>query len=173
MARRKYKAQLSVAGIENLKKELLDYKNNTLQYKIELLAKTLAEMGVDYAQVNVAKLDAIFTGELINSIHTRYGGSAKGIDVFYVVADSEHAVYVEMGTGIVGAKSSYPGKVPVIYAQGEKIHRTENGKYGWFYQNAEGDWYFTEGMHSRPFMYNASKQLETRVVKTAKEIFRV
>ena len=75
MAKRTFKTDLSVKGIENLKKALLNYKDNTLQQKVDLLAKTLAENGVDIARVNVAKLDAIFTGELISSIHTTYGAS--------------------------------------------------------------------------------------------------
>lgn len=171
MAKRVFKADLSVNGIAQLKKELLNYKNNTLQHKIELLTKRLAEQGVVTAKSNITSLDAIFTGELINSIHTQYGGSAKGTAIFYVVADSEHAVYVELGTGIVGAKKPYKGKLPVMYAQGKTIHHTKNGKYGWFYQDANGDWYFTEGMPSRPFMYETSLELMSIVVRTAKEVF--
>lgn len=172
MAKRVFKTDLSVKGIEQLKKALLNYKNNTLQQKVDLLAKTLAENGVDIAQVNVARLDAIFTGELIASIHTEYGGGSKGTAIFYVVADSEHAVYVEMGTGIVGASKPYPGKLPVVYAQGKTIHHTKDGKYGWFYKDDNGNWYFTEGMPSRPFMYETSLELMSLVVKTAREVFK-
>ena len=119
MAKIVFKTDLSVNGIEKLKKDLLRHKDNTLQHKVDLFAKTLADKGVDIAQVNVARLDAIFTGELISSIHTKYGDSAKGTAIFYVVADSEHAIYVEMGTGIIGASKPYPGKLPAVYAQGK------------------------------------------------------
>ena len=71
MAKRVFKTDLSVKGIEQLKKDLLNYKDNILQHKVDLLSKTLADRGVDIAQTNVARLDAIFTGELINSIHTK------------------------------------------------------------------------------------------------------
>ena len=173
MAKRVFRSDLSVKGIEQLKKDLLDYKNNILQHKVDLLAYRLAELGVDFAQINVARLDAIFTGELISSIHSKYGGSGKGTAIFYVVADSEHAIYVEVGTGIIGAKSPYPGKLPVVYAQGKTIHHTANGKYGWFYQDANGNWYFTEGMPSRPFMYETAIELMGSVVSVAKEVFGV
>lgn len=172
MAKRKFSTDLSVKGIENLKKQLEHYKNKILQQKVDLLAKTLAEKGVDIAQVNVARLDAIFTGELITSIHTQYGGSTKGTAVFYVVADSQHAIYVEMGTGIIGAQKPYPGKLPAMYAQGKTIHYTDDGRYGWFYQDANGDWWFTEGMPSRPFLYETSIELMEKVVETAKEVFK-
>lgn len=172
MAKRVFKTDLSVKGIEQLKKDLLNYKDNILQHKVDLLAKTLADRGVDIAQTNVARLDAIFTGELINSIHTRYGGSSKGTAIFYIVADSDHAIYVEMGSGLIGASKPYPGKLPVVYAQGKTIHHTKNGKYGWFYQDDNGDWYFTEGMPSRPFMYETSLEIMKEVVSVAKDIFK-
>ncbi len=171
MAKKKISVEFSQRGIEQLKRELLDYKD-TLQYKVDLLAKTLAETGVDVARANVARLDAIFTGELIASIHTEYGGSSKGTAIFYIVADSEHAIYVEMGSGLIGASKPYPGKLPVVYAQGKTIHHTKNGKYGWFYQDDNGDWYFTEGMPSRPFMYETSLEIMKKVVSVAKDIFK-
>jgi hypothetical protein len=171
MAKRVFKTDLSVKGIEQLKKDLLNYKNNTLQKKVNLLAQRLAEKGVAIAKSNITTLDAIFTGELLNSIHTRYGGSSKGTAIFYIVADSDHAIYVEMGSGLIGASKPYPGKLPVVYAQGKTIHHTKNGKYGWFYQDDNGEWYFTEGMPSRPFMYETSLELMQLVVKTAKEVF--
>ena len=176
MAKRKFKTDLSVKGIEQLKKNLLNYKDNTLQHKVDLLAKTLADKGVDIAQANVARLDAIFTGELINSIHTRYGGSANGTAIFYVVADSHHAAFVEFGTGQLGLEGGYPYPFPPgidwQYNTGKTIFEIEPGQYGWFYQGDDGQWYFTQGMPSRPFMYETSLQLMQLVVKTAREVFK-
>lgn len=175
MAKRVFKTDLSAKGIEQLKKDLLNYKNNTLQQKVDLLAKRLAEKGVDIAQVNVARLDAIFTGELISSIHTKYGGSAKGTAIFYVVADSHHAAYVEFGTGQLGMEGGYPYPFPEgvdwEYNTGKTIFEISPGQYGWFYPGDDGKWYFTQGMPSRPFMYEASIELMNLVVKTAWEVF--
>ena len=171
MAKYKFTTELSADGIKNLRKELSQYKN-TLQHKANLLAKKLSENGVDIARMQVAKLDAVFTGELISSIEPREGFSNNNVAVFYVVADSEHAIYVEVGTGKVGADYPYPGKLPVIYAQGKTIHHTKNGKYGWFYQNEQGEWFFTEGMESRPFMHETWKELYEPVEKVAKEVFK-
>lgn len=175
MAKRVFKTDLSVKGIEQLKKDLLNYKNNTLQQKVDLLAKRLAEKGVEIAQVNVARLDAIFTGELINSIHTKYGGSAKGTAIFYVVADSHHAAFVEFGTGQLGMEGGYPYPFPEgvdwEYNTGKTIFEISPGQYGWFYPGDDGKWYFTQGMPSRPFMYETSLELMNLVVKTAREVF--
>lgn len=174
MARRVYKSDLSVKGIDNLKKQLLNYKNNILQQKVDLLAKTLAENGVDIARANVAKLDAIFTGELISSISAKYGGSTKGTAIFYIVADSDHAAFVEFGTGQMGQEAPYPYPLPNgvqwDYNTGKKIFEISPGQYGWFYER-DGQWYFTQGMPSRPFMYETSMELQMLIVKTALLIF--
>lgn len=170
MAKKTLKADLSVSSIRNLQKNLIRYQE-WLTNKAAQLAKRLSEIGVDIAQVQIADLDAIFTGELIASVHSKYKDSTKHGDIFAVVADSSHAIYVEMGTGIVGAKHPYPGKLPAIYAQGKTIRQLADGRYGWFYQDDNGDWWFTEGMPSRPFLYNTSLELQKEVVKIAKEVF--
>lgn len=175
MAKRVFKSDLSVKGIENLQKQLLNYKNNILQQKIELLVKTLAEDGVDIARANIAKLDAIFTGELISSISAKYGGSTKGTAIFFIVADSEHAAFVEFGTGQLGKEGAYPYPLPPgiswDYNTGEKIFEIAPGEYGWFYPGNDGKLHFTQGMPSRPFMYETSMELYVKVVSVAKLIF--
>jgi hypothetical protein len=175
MAKRVFKTDLSVKGIEQLKKDLLNYKNNTLQKKVNLLAQRLAEKGVAIAQNNITTLDAIFTGELLNSIQARKGGSVKGTAIFYVVADSRHAVFVEFGSGQLGLEGGYPYPFPEgvdwQYNTGKTIFEISPGQYGWFYPSDDGNWYFTQGMPSRPFMYETSLELMQLVVKTAKEVF--
>ena len=173
--KRVFKTDLSQSGIADLRKQLVDYKNNVLQQKVDLLAKRLAEKGVAIAQTNIATYDAIFTGELISSIEARYGGSTKGSAVFYVVADSRHAVFVEFGTGQLGLEGSYPYPFPEgvewNYNTGKTIFEIENGQYGWFYPAEDGTWRFTQGMPSRPFMYETAVELMTEIAKTAKEVF--
>lgn len=170
MAKRVFKADcLSISSIKQLQRDLTKYRDS-LEYKARLLAETLAERGVEIARVQIADLDAIFTGELIQSIHSEYVTSQKGGAIFAVVADSSHAIYVEMGTGRVGAEHPYPGHLPAVYAQGKTIRQLADGRYGWFYQR-DGQWYFTEGMPSRPFMYNTTMELYQIVAETAKKIF--
>lgn len=177
MAKKTFKTDLSVKGIKNLQKQLIAYQKNDLQQKVDLLAKTLADKGVNFAQVNVARLDAIFTGELISSIHTEFGESGKGKTVFYVVADSSHAVFVEFGTlGSIGGKQEYPYPFPEgvewNYGSGKHIIQRENGEYGWFYKGDDGKVYWSSGMDARPFMYETAMELRQIVEETAKGIFR-
>lgn len=170
MAKKRLKADLSISGIRKLQGEIEKYQNS-LEYKARLLAEKLAEMGVEIARVKISSLDAIFTGDLIQSVHTEYKGSTRVGAIFCVVADSEHAVFVEFGTGIVGQQSPYPGNLPMVYAQGKTIRQLADGRYGWFYPADNGQWYFTEGMPSRPFMYETSLELQKKVVSVAKQVF--
>lgn len=172
MAKKIIKFSLSNKSINEAIKQLEDYRSS-LQYKARMFVERMAEEGVEIARYHIGDLDAVLSGELIQSIHSEYKNSTKDSVTFCVVADSEHALYVELGTGMVGAENPYPGKIPVVYAQGKYIKKTEDGRYYWFYQKEEGgQWYYTEGMPSRPFMYNTSLDLAKIASKIAKEVFR-
>lgn len=167
---------LSVKSIQNAIKQIENYQTS-LNRKAELLAKKLAERGVDVAKSYIVDMDAIFTGELKNSLRAEKKDSDKENFKFAVVADSKHAIFVEVGTGTVGAATPYPGKLPVMYAQGKHFVTLEHsfgkypaGTYGWFYER-DGKVYFTEGMPSRPFMYKTGLDLRKIVGEVAKEVF--
>lgn len=182
MAKKVFKADLSVSSIRKLQDDLRKYQDS-LAYKARLLAEKLSERGVEIARVQIADLDAIFTGELIQSLHSEYKGSTPHGAIFAVVADSKHAIYVEMGTGMIGASNPYPGKLPAVYAQGKTIRQAQEdivvygsvyvkaGEYFWTYIGEDGKAHITKGMPSRPFLYNTSLELYAIVEKTAKELF--
>ena len=92
-----------------------------------------------------------------------------------MVAGTDHAAFVEFGTGIVGKQSPYPYQLPEgvdwQYASGKTIRQLADGRYGWFYPADDGKWYFTEGMPSRPFMYMTAIELCDIVSQTAKVVF--
>lgn len=162
-------------SIQNAIKALRDYENS-LTYKCRLLAKKLAEKGVEVARIEVTSLDAIFTGDLMRSIHAEHIGNIKGGGIWAVVADDESAVFVEFGTlGNLGGKKEYPYTLPEgvqwNYGSGSNIIQLTNGQYGWFYKGDDGKVYWCEGMDSRPFMYLTGIKLEKDVVKAALEVF--
>ena len=176
MAKKVFKTDLSVEGINNLKKELLSYKTDFLQSRLVELVEKLAEKGVEIAKANVTKLDAIFTGELIDSLHSEKGSASKGTAIFYIVTDSKHAAFVEFGTGVVGQNSphkngEYLSKAAWQYATGPKIFTTQDGRVGWIYPTDDGGFRFTEGMKSRPFMYETALELQREFPRIAKEVF--
>lgn len=175
MAKRLFKASLSVSSIRQLQKELERYKDS-LTYKARLLAERLSERGVEIARVEVAELDAIFTGELIESLHSEYQGSTPYGAIFAVVTDSEHAAFVEFGTGQFGEDKPYPYPLPEgvswDYNVGKTIRKNAvTGRYYWFYPGKDGKWHYTEGLPARPFMYLTSLELQKEIVEIAKEVF--
>ena len=162
-------------SIQNAIKALIDYENS-LTYKCRLLAERLAEKGVEVARIEVTSLDAIFTGDLMRSIHAEYIVNIKGGGIWAVVADDKSAVFVEFGTlGSLGGKKEYPYPLPEgvqwNYGSGSNIIQLTNGQYGWFYKGDDGKVYWCEGMDSRPFMYLTGIELEKDVVKAALEVF--
>lgn len=175
MAKKTLKADLSISSIRNLQKELEKYRNS-LTYKARLLAEKLSERGVEIARVQIASLDAIFTGELIQSLHSEYKGSTPYGAIFAIVTDSDHAAFVEFGTGQRGKDTPYPYPLPEgvswDYNVGKTIRQNATtGRYYWFYPSQDGKWHYTEGMPARPFMYLTSMELIREVPKIAKEVF--
>lgn len=169
------KGDLSVSGLKQLQKELDKYKNDVI-YKTQLLAEKLAERGVEIARVKIADYNAIFTGELIQSIHKEYKESGKYGATFIVVTDSKHAAFVEFGTGQYGMDVPYPYPLPEgvswDYAVGKTIRQNpKTGRYYWFYPGKDGKWHYTEGMPARPYMYETSIELMQVVSQVAKEVF--
>lgn len=150
-----------------------NYKDKILKEKIERFLKELADEGVKIAKYEVSSLDAFFTGELLDSIMSEKGKSTKNTMKYIIKTDSEHAMFVEFGTGIVGKEQSYTGKLPkgYTYASGKTIHYIDDGRYGWFYPIGNGRYRFTEGMRSRPYMLRTARKLTTKVREAAKRAF--
>lgn len=167
MARYVYKLGLSQQGMKRLQKELQDYKK-ILQNKMQMFVQRMAEEGVAVAKMKVAEKDAIYTGELLNSIRAEAGMVFKTSSTWYVVTDCPWAKYVEFGTGIVGSQNPHPDTSII----GWKYDINDHGESGWFYFR-DGEWHWTKGMPSRPFMFETAKHLEMAmtVSRIAKEVF--
>lgn len=70
---------------------------------------------------------------------------------------SDHAIFVEFGTGTVG-NGTYP------YSASETgVNLTYSDKPYWRYQDADGNWHTTSGMVAHPFMYPAYKENEKKI----------
>ena len=52
-----------------------------------------------------------------------------------------------------------------------KIFTTQDGRVGWIYPTDDGGFRFTEGMQSRPFMYETALELQREFPRIAKEVF--
>lgn len=166
MAKKKFKNDLSVDGIRQLQSDLEKYKSD-ITYKCRLLAERLAEQGVEIARLKVAEYDAIYTGELLASINYEYGSTIQNGAKWIVYTDCPWAKFVEFGTGLIGKNSPHPDTSII----GWKYDVNEHGEKGWFYFK-DGEWHWTKGMPSRPFMYETSMELMKVITKTAKEVLK-
>lgn len=165
MAKKTLTCDLSVKSIKQLQSDLEKYKTE-ITYKCQLLAERLAERGVQIARLKIAEYDAIYTGELLASINYEYGGVVKNGSTWIIYTDCPWAKFVEFGTGLIGKNSPHPDTSIV----GWKYDVNDHGESGWYYFK-DGEWHWTKGMPSRPFMYETDMQLIQEVTKVAKEVF--
>ena len=154
-------------------KDLKKYKKK-LEKNTGLLVQKLTDMGAKLVRVKIVGMGAYYSGELLSGVTGYYSPT---LNAGFVKVASDHVAFVEFGTGIVGQNSphkngEYLAKAAWSYASGTKIFTTKSGKVGWIYPTDNGEFRFTEGMKSRPFMYETVLELERKFPKIAKEVFR-
>lgn len=153
---------LDPSSLERAAQEVKKYAME-LDEKVEALIKKLAERGAMVAKIQLAALDAVYTGELLSSIEGVY---SEKDNVGIVRAGAPYAIFVEYGTGVIGAGSPHPKP------DGWQYDANGHGDEGWVYLNErDGKYHWTRGYQSRPFMYNTARELERECVNIAKEVF--
>ena len=165
------KVRLDPQGIANAIKELEEYKRD-VERKVRLLVTKLAERGADIARAKLIQYDALSTSELLNSINHE----VKSNNTSVIFVRSNYAVYVEFGTGPVGAKQQHPSGKGKYRSKG--WYTAADGKpmnelYGWTPIIADDGniIYFTLGQSSKSFMHDTAMQLREEVLLTAKEVW--
>lgn len=162
MAKTVIKFKLDEKDIDRAIREVEQFKKGFLE-KCNRLIETLTDQGAEIAKVQVVQLDAEYTGELKNSIEGYYSPTTK---VGIIRAGAYYAAYVEFGTGVVGSRSAHPNP------QGWQYDVNSHGDSGWvYYDDDSGEFRWTKGFKSRPFMYNTARELEKTCSKIAKEVF--
>lgn len=162
MAKTVIRFSLNTKDINRAIREVAKFKKQFLE-KCNRLVEVLTDEGAEIAKVKVAELDAVYTGELMNSIEGYYSPSLQaGI----IRAGAYYAVYVEFGTGVVGSQSSHPNP------QGWQYDVNGHGDEGWvYYDDESGKFRWTKGFKSRPFMYNTARELEKECKRITQEVF--
>ena len=123
------------------------------------------------AQANAAaakQLAPTDSGELKGSIHfaTEKNGPDGPVSICYT--NSDHASFIEFGTGPIGAASGGNGSaVRINHAEGPWQHKSRSGKifytdYWVYFDKAKQQFFATRGQPARPFMYPAAKEVEKR-----------
>jgi hypothetical protein len=137
------------------------------------LVQKLTDYGAEIARVKIVNMGAYYSGELYSGVSGYYSAT---LNAGFVKVTSDHAAFVEFGTGVVGQNNphkngEYLSKAAWSYATGTKIFTTQDGRVGWIYPTDDGGFRFTEGMESRPFMYETALELERDFSRIAQEVF--
>lgn len=162
---KKIRVGLSASEFKKAAEEVKRYKKEIIR-KTRKLAERLAEEGVDIAKIKISEYPAVDTGELLNSMKAEAGDVIQAGSKWIVFTDCPHAAYVEFGTGLSGEKDPHPDTSLV----GWRYDINEHGEAGWHYYK-NGEWHWTKGMQSRPFMYETGRDLRMKVSRIAKEVF--
>ena len=153
-------------------KKLEAYKKR-VQKRTSLLVQKLTDYGAEIVRIKIVNMGAYYSGELLSGVNGYYSPT---LNAGFVKVTSDHVAFVEFGTGVVGQNSphkngEYLSLAAWKYASGTKIFTTKDGKVGWIYPTDDGGFRFTEGMVSRPFMYETALELERKLSQLAREVF--
>lgn len=159
-------------SIKNAIKKTKQYKKR-IENKTRLLVQRLTDYGAEIVRVKIVNMGAYYSGELLSGVNGYYSAT---LNAGFVQVSSDHVAFVEFGTGVVGQNSphrngEYLSKAAWEYATGAKIFTTKDGKVGWIYPTDDGGFRFTEGMPSRPFMYETALEIQRSFNRMAKEVF--
>lgn len=177
MAKKFLKSDLSVSGLQALQKELERYRDS-LTYKCRLLAEKLSEIG---ANVINAKVDESPLGKYV-TLQTDITEEQAGCKAILIATGEikEQAGYapfntllaIEFGAGIYHNKIPNPNADKFGLGVGTFPGQTHAYQDFWFYWNEEQQkWLPTHGVKATMPMYNASLEIQKKIVEKAKEIF--
>ena len=166
--------RLDPAEIAKAIEEIRQYQKD-VEKRTTRLVQRLTNYGAEIARVKIVGLGAFYSGDLLSGVD---GYFSPLLNAGFVRVTSDHVAFVEFGTGVVGRSNphkngEYLSKAAWGYATGQKIFTTKNGKVGWIYPTDDGGFRFTEGMESRPFMYETALELQSKFQQMAKEVFSI
>ena len=166
------RARLDPQSILEAITELREYQKE-VENKTRRLAQRLTDFGAEIVRIKIVSMGAYYSGNLLSGVDGYYSPT---LNAGFVRVTSDHVAFVEFGTGVVGQASphrngEYLAKAAWQYATGARIFTTKEGKVGWIYPTDDGGFRFTEGMKSRPFMYETALELQRVFPQIAKEVF--
>lgn len=178
MAKKVFKSDLSVSGLNDLKRKLLQYKYS-LHIKCEKLVSRLLQSGVEVSQ---SKISESPLGKYV-TVTTNISADKMGCKGILLAkgAVKEQEGYapfsvllaIEFGAGVhfnptpnplIG--SEFPYGVGTFPGQ---THAYED--MWWYWDENTQEWKPTHGVKATMPMYNADMEIIQNVVKYAKEVF--
>ena len=178
MARRVFRTDLSQKGIENLKRQILSYKNNELPMKCQMLTQVLASKGftVASAKINESPLARYVTLK-IESERTLIGAKSMLIGIGESIESDGYEPFntmlaIEFGAGIHYNSEENPRARELGFGVGSfpgQTHAFDDGWYFWDDKNQQ--WKFSRGIKATMPLYSADLEIINSVLWSVKEVF--
>jgi len=165
---------LSVAGIDKALAELEQFKKDFIAAADAVIRELSENLGIRFQIVSIASLGAVDQGGLSDGAYGEYDPQTR---VGIVTNNAYYAVFVEYGTGVVGAASPYVGPATVTsvsangYGPYSAYDQNGHGEEGWIYKGSDGKRHWTAGQPSRPFFYTMMRQLADAAPGVAERVF--
>lgn len=175
MANKTYELKLSVRSVEELKKQLINYRDNELPNKVDMLVERLKNIGLQvvYSKIEESPLGKYVTVRVESSkmertiLATGVIKYAKGYAPFSTI------LAIEFGAGIHHNKAKNPNADKYGYGVGtfpNQMHAFEDGWYYW--DDLAKEWKYTHGVKATMPMYEAEEAMRKEVLRIAKEVFK-
>ena len=175
----KIKADLSVKGIESVKKKLIQYRDVELPKKCKEFVERLLQIGVDVSRAKInesplGKYVTITTDVSADKMRCKgillAKGAVKeqeGYDPFSIL------LAIEFGAGVHFNPTPNPLSAEMGYGVGTfpgQVHAMEPG--GWYFWSEEKQqWIHSYGVKATMPMYSADIEIMKNVAKVAKDVF--
>ena len=95
---------LDPKSVEKAIKQLNAYKKE-VETKTTELAQRLTTLGAEIARIKIVEMGAYYSGELLSGVGSYFSPS---LNAGFVMVTSDHAAFVEFGTGVQGDGPTYP-----------------------------------------------------------------
>lgn len=170
MAKRVFKADLSVKGIDGLIKQLEDYKESLLS-KNDLFVKRLAELGIPVIDKRINQAQ----GDSDKSHYTHIEiNSFEGYSQAKLIVEGKDLLFLEFGAGVHynGSAGSSPHPLGGQFGYTIGSYGKGQGKNdSWVYYSDSGEWVRSHGTEATMPMYNASLEIIRQIEQVAREVF--
>lgn len=158
MSRNVKTLKLNSEYLSNLAKDM-GKKSKDVRRLLSLVVKNTLEEGLTFLRNEIP----VDTGDLLNSAKIVY---SDGDLIGQIRVDSDHAIYVEYGTGIVGAGSPHPELNQSDY------DKHKHGEIGWVYFDPEYGFVRTKGQIGQQFFYRTKEYMKERMGHWSKQLFK-
>lgn len=130
---------------------LLRKEQDRVEENYQKSVEELTQIGYEY-MLSIVKFD---TGELANSITWEYDVSTN---IGRIIVGSDYAIFVEYGTGIVGANNPHPQPAP-----GWTYDKNSHGEAGWSYWDDKQQCFrWTKGQAATAFVYRTMEYMKSQ-----------